>query len=171
VAEGGLGALGINPIYLVGQVVNFSILLFVLKKFLYDPVLRKLDERAKQTKQGLEASEKLIQEQQEWEEEQKRQLQKAQTKMAQLIAQAQAQAKQEKEKILEEAQKEAQITAQNEYTKVEQKLKEQEKTLQEKTGQLVVATTRKLLLEYLDPKTQTTILNKQLKKLTQLKVR
>lgn len=38
-------ALGINPIQIVVQVINFLILLFVLKRFLYAPVLKMLAER------------------------------------------------------------------------------------------------------------------------------
>ncbi|OGD63724.1 hypothetical protein A2160_03530 [Candidatus Beckwithbacteria bacterium RBG_13_42_9] len=167
--ESGLGALGLNPIYIIGQIIDFAVLFFVLQKFLYQPVLKKLEERAKQNKKGLEASEKLIKQQEQWEIEQKKLLQNVQAKTAELIAQGQEQAKQEKEKILVEAHQEAQMAAQSEYAKVEQKLKEQEKSLQEKIGQLVTATTRKLLSEYLDPKTQEIILKKQLKKLDQFK--
>ena len=55
-AEGGIGALGINLPSLIAQLINFTILLIVLgwafKKFLF-PML---DERRKRIQEGLEAS-------------------------------------------------------------------------------------------------------------------
>lgn len=167
----GLAALGINPLYLVGQVVNFVILLWVLKKFLYGPVLRKLEERSKKTEQAEKTAEALEKRQAEWQEKQERQLQKLKQKTADLLAEAAEQAKQEKKRIVGEAQTEAKVAAQAEYVKLEQKIKDQEKQLKEATGELVVATTRKLLSTYLGKSLQSTILNKQVEKLKTLKIK
>lgn len=169
-AAEGIAALGVNPIYLIGQIVNFAILVLVLKKFLYEPVLRKLEERAKQTQKSLETAEELTKKQEAWEEKQKQAMQKLSAETAAIIAQAQKQAGEEKERIVKEAQEEAKNAAASEYTKVEQKLKEQEKRLQEATANLVITTTKKLLSEYLDREAQTTILNKQLKKLGKIRL-
>lgn len=63
-----LNQFGINPILLAAQVVNFLILLFILKKFLYKPILKVLEERRKKIEESLkntEAIERKLQETQE----------------------------------------------------------------------------------------------------------
>lgn len=51
-------ALGIDPKILLAQIINFSILLFLLKKFLYGPIIKMLDDRKEKIEQGLKDSEK-----------------------------------------------------------------------------------------------------------------
>ena len=54
-----LNQFGINPILLAAQVVNFLILLFILKKFLYGPILKVLDTRKKTIEQSLKNAEEI----------------------------------------------------------------------------------------------------------------
>lgn len=166
----GLAALGINPLYLAGQIVNFAILFFLLKKFLYGPVLRKLEERSQRTETAEKTAQLLEKKQAEWEEKQEQELQKLRQKTADLLAKAQEEAKSEKQRLVNQAQTEAKVAAQAEYAKLEQKLKDQERQLKQDTGELVVATTKKLLSQYLGKNLQAIILKKQLQKLRRVKV-
>ena len=50
---------GINPVLLAAQVVNFLILLFILKKFLYKPILKVLEERRKKIEVSLKNAEAI----------------------------------------------------------------------------------------------------------------
>ena len=52
-----MGELGINLPGLITQVISFSILLFLISKFLYKPVVKLLDERAEKIKKGLDDAE------------------------------------------------------------------------------------------------------------------
>jgi F-type H+-transporting ATPase subunit b len=54
--SGGIGALGFSLPGLIAQLVNFTILLVVLRLFLYKPVLRLLDERRRRIQEGVEAA-------------------------------------------------------------------------------------------------------------------
>ncbi len=54
-----LNQFGINPILLAAQVVNFLILLFILKKFLYGPILKVLETRKKTIEQSLKSAEEI----------------------------------------------------------------------------------------------------------------
>ena len=47
-----MGELGINLPGLITQLISFSILLFLISKFLYKPVVKLLDERAEKIKIG-----------------------------------------------------------------------------------------------------------------------
>ena len=70
-----LNQFGINPILLAAQVVNFLILLFILKKFLYKPVLKVLDARKKRIEDSLKNAEEI-----------ERQLQKTKEQSEEIIA-------------------------------------------------------------------------------------
>ena len=52
-----IDALGINLPQLIAQVVNFAILLLILRLTLYKPILRMLDERKQKIAEGLNAAE------------------------------------------------------------------------------------------------------------------
>ncbi len=52
-ATGGLGTLGINLKIFLAQLVNFGIVLFVLKKFAFGPIVKALDERSAKIEAGL----------------------------------------------------------------------------------------------------------------------
>lgn len=54
-----LNQFGINPILLAAQVVNFLILLFILKKFMYKPILKVLDARKQKIEDSLKNAEEL----------------------------------------------------------------------------------------------------------------
>ncbi len=52
---------GVKPILLAAQIVNFIILLLLLKKFLYGPILKVLDERKKKIAESLANAEEIKQ--------------------------------------------------------------------------------------------------------------
>lgn len=54
-----LNQFGVQPVLLAAQVVNFLILLFILKKFLYKPILKVLDERKKRIEDSLKNAESI----------------------------------------------------------------------------------------------------------------
>ncbi len=88
-AEGGIGALGINLPSLIAQLINFTFLLIVLgwvfKRFLF-PLL---DERRKRIQEGLEASEEAKKRLAQTETETAAELEKARQEGQGLIGQAQ----------------------------------------------------------------------------------
>src|SRR4030067_222054 len=50
---------GVEPILLLAQVVNFVILLYILKRFLYKPILKVLEERKKRIETSVKQSEDI----------------------------------------------------------------------------------------------------------------
>lgn len=50
---------GIKPLLLAAQVVNFLILLYILKRFLYKPLLKVLDERKQKISQSLKNADEI----------------------------------------------------------------------------------------------------------------
>ncbi len=91
---------GIQPILLLAQVVNFTILLILLKKFLYKPVLKALDERKAKVAKSLKDSEEIEKRLQTISDEQATILGKARAEASKVISEAKDEAKQLTEKSL-----------------------------------------------------------------------
>jgi F-type H+-transporting ATPase subunit b len=84
-----MSELGFNIPVLVAQLVNFFLLLVVLRIFLYRPILDMLDRRAQRVREGLQAAEQSEERAQHAEQEVARQLEEARRQGQALIAQAQ----------------------------------------------------------------------------------
>lgn len=93
---------GVNPYLLLAQIVNFAILLFLLKKFLYKPILKVLDERKKKIALSLKSAEEIEKRLAATSEEQERILEKAKTEAAKMISESKQEAKELSEKLVAE---------------------------------------------------------------------
>lgn len=80
-----LHSLGIDGKVLIAQMVNFGILLFVLGKFLYTPLLSMLDERKRRIADGLKRAEAAEKRAAEVEEEYHAMLAKAKAEAAEIV--------------------------------------------------------------------------------------
>ncbi len=130
--------LGLDWKVLVAQVVNFGLLLFIMQRFLYKPLMKALDERNKKVKNALEDSQKI--------EEKLKSIEK---KEAQLLDLARDKAKKEreeiigialaeKEKIVEEAKNSANREVEKGLEKLESAQKEAVKVLSDRYMEEVV---------------------------------
>lgn len=82
---------GIDWRLLAAQVVNFLVLLFILKKILYKPVITLLDERKKKIEESLSNAEKIQKELEETEASREKVLNEAIEEGKRIIAEASAQ--------------------------------------------------------------------------------
>ncbi|MFH1973819.1 MAG: F0F1 ATP synthase subunit B [Patescibacteria group bacterium] len=87
-ASGGIGALGINAKLLLAQLVNFSVLLFVMWKWVYTPLLKTMDARAKKIQDGLDFAKQASLQLKEIDEEHRRMLREAKAEAHALIEDA-----------------------------------------------------------------------------------
>lgn len=83
-----LNQFGINPILLAAQVVNFLILLFILKKFLYKPILKVLEERKQRIADSLKNAEEIERKLLLTEEEKEKVLAKASSDVQKMLDEA-----------------------------------------------------------------------------------
>jgi len=104
--EGGL-PLGINPIYLLAQLLNLAILFFVLRKFVFKRFVTVLDERSTRIKKGLEDAEVAGKRAAEAEEVYQERIEQAERERRAILAKAAQEAEKLKEDILAEAGDEA----------------------------------------------------------------
>lgn len=80
---------GINGWLLAAQVVNFLILLFILKKFFYKPLLKVLDERKQKIAQSMKNAEEIEKTLAKTEEDREKKLEKAADEAKKIIGDAQ----------------------------------------------------------------------------------
>lgn len=107
---------GINPVLLIAQIVNFLIILYILKRFLYKPVLDVLRKRQETIKEGLKQAEetRLLLEKtaarekevlKKAQEEAKKMLEETRKQRDGILQEAETAAKKQADRILEEAKK------------------------------------------------------------------
>jgi len=82
-------ALGINVPGVVAQLINFFILLVLLRLLLYGPVMRMLDERARRVRESMETAEASKEQAAETEREVRGRLEEARTEGQALVGQGQ----------------------------------------------------------------------------------
>ncbi len=94
---------GINPLLLGAQFVNFAILLFLLKRFLYKPVMNVLDERKRKVETSLLQAEEIQRTFEAASKKQQEILEKARSEAAKIVAEAKEEAKILAEQMKKEA--------------------------------------------------------------------
>lgn len=87
-----LSKFGVDPVFLAAQIVNFLVIFFILKKFLYKPIFEMLSKRKEAIETGLKHAEQM-----------RLLLEKTQEKEKSILKEAQLQAR----KFVENAKKEA----------------------------------------------------------------
>jgi F-type H+-transporting ATPase subunit b len=106
---GGFASLGINLPLLVVFIVNFIVLLVMLRLFLYKPVMKVLDERAKKTKDAMELAEATKKEYEQAKAAVQKQIEKGRQEAQAIITQAMQVGERLKEESRQEAAKQAQV--------------------------------------------------------------
>lgn len=105
--SGGIAALGVNLPGLVAQLVNFTILLVILRLFLFGPIMKMVDERKRRIEEGLQASEKAASAAEQSQEESRRILEEARAEGRELVTRAQETAGRLREELEAQARRDA----------------------------------------------------------------
>jgi len=129
------------------QVVNFLILVWLMKRFLYKPILHAIDEREKRIATELANADNKKAEAQKESDDFKHKNEEFDKQRAALLSKATDGAKAERQRLLDEARKDAAALS----SKLQEALKDQEHTLHQairrRTQQEVFAITRKALTD------------------------
>lgn len=156
---------GLDPIMLVAQIVNFLIVLFLLKRFLYKPVLETLKKREDTIKEGLKQAEegRLVLEKSL--EEERKILRKAQDQARKILEDARAQSDQIGKQLEDESRLRAEKILTDAQSQISQETREAEKRLAERINQLSIDLLTKSVKEMFDEKEEKLIINRALKKI------
>lgn len=157
--------LGIQLPVLLTQIVNFGILLFVLNKFLYKPILAALKKRREEIEEGLEMRRLSEKELETTEKKRQDVLKQARSEAQEILTRAKKDAKDAKEEIMKEGKQELKTLKDRQEKELTQKYERQREELQEATVAIAGKMVEKLLGTVLSEKDQQKVLESQLKKM------
>ena len=147
---GGFASLGINLPLLVVFVVNFIVLLVMLRLFLYKPVMKMLDERAKRAREAIELAEATKKEYDQAKDEVQKQIEKGRQEAQTIIGQAMQVAERLKEESRQEATKQAQVIVDRARSELEAERDKMVGDLRREFVAISIAAAEKVIKETLD---------------------
>ena len=156
--------LGIHGKLLLAQVVNFLILLWVLKKFVYVPLIKVMETRQGKIEKGLKDAEESERRLESMKEEEKRVLEKARKEAQKIIEKAEEQAKKNSEEVTKKTKEKAEQIVQEAKSEIAE---EKKKILQEaksEVAELVFLATKKVVEGEISKKD-----NQIIRKITEIK--
>lgn len=151
----------------VGQLLNFTILFFLLSKFVFKPLFKMLEERRKKITDGILKEEKAEQKLNDLREEDKKMKRRNEEERKVILSEAEQQAQKRKEKTMEalnEVKKELLLKAEKEAADL--KLKEAEKTKRQIVDNSI-SLAEKILKNKIGEKENGEIINSYLKTLNE----
>jgi F-type H+-transporting ATPase subunit b len=149
-----LEALGLNLGFLLSQIVNFVLLLILLRLVLYKPILKMLDERRQRIAQSMEDAEKAAEARQRAEEEYQKEIEKVTQERERLRAEMVAGIASEREQLLTQARAQAETVLADARTQTESERQRMLKDLRGQVATLAIAAANKIVGETLDEQRQ-----------------
>lgn len=136
---------GIQPILLLAQIINFLIILFLLKKFFYKPITKALEDRKKRIEESLKNVDLIEKKLNDVQKESTMIIDQAQKNASSIISNA----KDEAEMILTEANLQARNNLEealvNARDQIEETKRQAQRQLQKETITLVISVVRRVL--------------------------
>jgi F-type H+-transporting ATPase subunit b len=157
--------LGIEPTLLAAQVVNFLVIIFVLQKLLYKPILTMLEKRRREIADGVELTAKLKDEEEKLIVKQEKALNKAREDALAIIEDAKKQAKEVEKELLAEAHVQAAAIIARAKQEAEETHKSSKKAIAGEAIDLAVVMAKRLLSSVMGAKEQHALISKRVKDL------
>ncbi len=151
--------LGINVTWLLAQIVNFGVLLFILWRFAYKPVLGMLNARKQKIQESLEYAEKVKQDAAAQQKEFERKLDETRRETQAAAAAAAQVGEKEREIILAQARDEARKLIDQARAQIEYERKQMLSELREQVVRLSILATHKVVSTSLDENAQRKLVN------------
>lgn len=142
--------LGLNVPVLVAQLLNFFILLVLLRMFLYRPILDMLDRRAQRIREGLEAADQSKEHAAQAEQEVAHQLDEARRQGQSLIGQAQEATNRIQEESRNQARREGEMLLERARSEIQLERDQAIAELRREFGELTVSAAEKVIGQSLD---------------------
>jgi len=145
-----LHALGLDTKILIAQLVNFAVLLFVLWKFGYRPLLKFLDERQEKIEAGIKNAEAAEKRLHDIDDKEQTVLRQAQKEAQALIEKTNEHLNQRKKEMMAKTKEEIAAIVKKTKEELEVEKKIIFKNIKQETADLVVAALGKIISEKLD---------------------
>lgn len=153
----------INISQILFQIFNFGVVMYLLNRVLYKPLMKMLDDRAKKINDGMAAAEKNLKASEESEKSKKTEIAKARKEAANIISAAEQDAKAKASEIVKTAEQKAKAEIAKLKTNAQKELESERAKLQKEASTLASAIAKKTLAETLSVKDIETITSKILK--------
>lgn len=163
-SSGIVGTLGLKPDVFIAQIVNFLIILFVLWKWAYKPLLKIMDERQKKIAKGLEDAATAERKLAEIEKEHAAALQTARAEAAGVIKEATERGEKKREEMMTKAREEISKLISEARRNIADERTAATEELKKEIGALVVSTAELVLKEKIDSKKDAALMEPTVKK-------
>jgi F-type H+-transporting ATPase subunit b len=160
--EGVLGTLGINWKLFIAQLANFAIVLFVLWKWAWKPILKVLDDRSRRIEQSVNDAKRIEEEMKLLDKRRNDGLRAAEQSAQTIITEANASAKATREQLLAESKKEAAQVLAIGKTQLEAEKNRMVHEAKTEIADLVVEASEKVLAESMNDKRHRALVEKVL---------
>lgn len=142
--------LGINTTWLLAQIINFGLLLFLLWRLAYKPVLNMLESRKQKIQESLEYAERVKREAADQQKEFERKLEETRRETQAAAAAAAQVGEKEREAILAQAREDARKLIEQAKEQIEYERKEMMSQLREEVVHLSLLAAQKVVRRSLD---------------------
>ena len=159
------GLLDVNPGLIIWVTLTFIILLFILKKVAWGPILNCLNERENFIKDSLDKADQARVEAEKLLEENKANLAKAEEEAQKVIQQGREYGEKLKAQMLEESNSEAKKMITDAISEIERKNNEAFNKLKNQVADIAVSAAEKIIRANLDKEKQATLVDEYLKDL------
>ncbi len=161
--------LGIEPKLLLAQIINFGIIVVVLTKLLYKPILSMLEKRRREIEEGLSLTEKMRQEEEKLQIRKEKLLSDARREGHAILEDARKQSKEEEKDIVRAAHEEAEALIQKGKEEVKRLKEELSHDLRAEAIMIAASMTKRLVEGILTTNDKRILLDKHIKELEKLK--
>lgn len=156
---------GLNWILIVAQIVNFLVILYILKRFLYKPLFTVLEKRQQLAKEAVEKADESSKALEKAQAEEKEIIKKAQTTATQIITDAKEQSADMLKKAEEKAKKQTDKMIADAKTQIEQETQQAQAQLNKYVAKLSVDLLKKSLANVFTEKEQAEIIERAVKEM------
>lgn len=146
----GIAKLGVNLPGLVSQMVNFALILILLRILLWKPFLRVMEERKQKIEQGLRASEQAAHAAAQSQEESRRVLEEARAEGRELVTRAQETAGRLREELEAQARRDAEQIVQRARAEMDLESQRAIQALRQEFADLTVRAAERVVGQSLD---------------------
>ena len=153
--SGLLGSLGIKGGLFVAQLINFLVILFIVWRWIYRPLLRSMDERGQKIALGLRQAEEAKTSLREAQEAKRALLKEADRETQTLIKQAHADAERQRQAMLLETRQEIERHVEQARLQLKEEREATMKAIKGEVAGLVLLATQKVLGQSLNEESQT----------------
>lgn len=157
--------LGIEPLQILAQVFNFTVLVILLNKLLYKPILKALDERRNKINEGLKYAEKMKIEEEKSAEKREEIIKKARIEAVEIIDEAKRAGKRQESEIIDKAISEKNAIMEKGKEELRSLKNEMQRQLKKETVELAGKWVEAVLVKSLDNKNQLNIISKKIEEM------